>query len=42
MTDERLRDDLIAKGFKRVKDFSWNESAKKILNIIKGSTKYGG
>ena len=42
LTDERLRDDLIAKGFKRVKDFSWNESAKKILNIIKGSTKYGG
>ena len=39
LTGEGLRRDLITKGFRRVKVFSWNESAKKVLNIINEATK---
>lgn len=32
--DENLRDKLIKKGLKRVNNFSWQESARKTLNLI--------
>ncbi|MCM8819713.1 MAG: glycosyltransferase family 4 protein [Candidatus Omnitrophica bacterium] len=34
LTDENLRDDLIKKGFENVKRFSWESSARKIIEII--------
>lgn len=35
LSDENLREDLIKKGFENVKRFSWEESAKKFLGVIK-------
>lgn len=34
LKDENLRKDLIAKGYQRIKKYSWDESAKKLLKII--------
>ncbi|MEW5952059.1 MAG: glycosyltransferase family 1 protein [Elusimicrobiota bacterium] len=34
LTDENLRQDLINKGFENIKRFSWEKSAKKIIEII--------
>ena len=36
LTDENLRQSLIQKGFENVKRFSWENSAKKMIEIIKG------
>ena len=36
LNNEKLREDLIKKGFENIKRFSWEKSAKKIINIIKG------
>jgi len=33
LTDENLRADLIAKGYGRVREFSWGESAKQLFGI---------
>ncbi len=33
LSDENLRNDLIEKGFKRVKEFSWQKMAKETLQI---------
>ncbi|WP_040726073.1 glycosyltransferase family 1 protein [Thiomicrorhabdus sp. Kp2] len=38
LSDQVLRDALIQKGFKNVKRFSWEKSAKQILKIIKENT----
>ena len=35
ISDERLRKSLIEKGLDRIKDFSWDESAKKTLGVFK-------
>jgi glycosyltransferase involved in cell wall biosynthesis len=35
LSDEKLREDLIKKGFENIKRFSWEESAKKIVQIIR-------
>ncbi len=35
LTDEKLQKELIKKGLERVKLFSWEKSARKVLNIIK-------
>jgi len=37
LSDEKLREDLIKKGFENIKRFSWEESARKIIQIIKGN-----
>lgn len=34
--NSKLRQELIIKGKERVKSFSWNDSAKRLLNIIRG------
>jgi len=34
--DENLQKELIKKGFENIKRFSWEESAKKIISLIKG------
>ena len=39
LKNEGLRNDLIQKGFKRVKMFSWKNSAQKIFNILKNQDK---
>ena len=36
LNNEKLREDLIKKGFENIKRFSWEKSARKIINIIKG------
>jgi glycosyltransferase involved in cell wall biosynthesis len=36
LNDENLLNDLRVKGFENMKRFSWEESAKKIVNIIEG------
>lgn len=36
MSDEKLQDDLIQKGFENIKRFSWEETAKNITKVIKG------
>ena len=36
LTDENLRQSLIQKGFENVKRFSWEKSAKKMIEVIKG------
>jgi glycosyltransferase involved in cell wall biosynthesis len=36
LNDDKLQKELIQKGLKMVKLFSWERSAKKIINIIKG------
>jgi len=33
LTDERLREDLISRGFDRVKEFSWEKTAEKTLKL---------
>jgi glycosyltransferase involved in cell wall biosynthesis len=35
LSDEKLREDLIKKGFENIKRFSWEESAKKIVQIMR-------
>jgi glycosyltransferase involved in cell wall biosynthesis len=35
LNDEKLRNDLIKKGFENIKRFSWQDSARKIIEIIK-------
>jgi len=35
LKDDELRNDMIIKGLKRAKMFSWDESAKKTLKIYK-------
>jgi glycosyltransferase involved in cell wall biosynthesis len=35
LNDEKLRNDLIKKGFENIKRFSWEESAKKIIQIMR-------
>ena len=35
LTDERLRGELVAKGFERAKQFSWEKAAKETLNIYR-------
>lgn len=32
--DNKVRDDLILKGFVRCKEFSWNKSANEFINVI--------
>ncbi len=39
LTDERLKEELIIKGFERVKKFSWEKAARETLNIYKTATK---
>ena len=36
LENENLRQELIQKGFKNIKRFSWEKSAKKIIEIIEG------
>jgi len=35
LTDEKLREDLIKKGYERIKNFSWEKCAKKTLEVYK-------
>ncbi|NLH39211.1 MAG: glycosyltransferase family 4 protein [Elusimicrobia bacterium] len=35
LTDDKLRDELVRKGFKNVKRFSWESSAQKVIEILK-------
>jgi glycosyltransferase involved in cell wall biosynthesis len=35
LSDENLRNDLVKKGFENIKRFSWERSAKKIIEVIK-------
>ena len=35
LTDERLKRELVAKGFERAKQFSWEKAAKETLNIYR-------
>jgi len=35
VSDKKLRDDLIARGNERIKDFSWEKTTKEFLRIIK-------
>jgi glycosyltransferase involved in cell wall biosynthesis len=35
LTDEELRAELIAKGFKRASKFSWNKAARETLAVYK-------
>lgn len=39
LTDENLRQDLIRKGFENIKRFSWQDSARKIIKIIKSENR---
>lgn len=39
ITNDELRNDLIAKGKIRAQDFDWNESAEKVVEIIKSYQK---
>jgi len=36
LSDERLRNDFIEKGYERIKKFDWGECAEKTLEVIKG------
>ena len=35
LTDERLRQELVAKGLERARQFSWEKAAKETLNIYR-------
>jgi glycosyltransferase involved in cell wall biosynthesis len=39
LTDEKLRNDLIHKGFERIKIFDWEKSAEKTLEVINEAVK---
>ncbi|MBP7796688.1 MAG: glycosyltransferase family 4 protein [Elusimicrobiales bacterium] len=35
LTDDKLRDELVRKGFENIKRFSWESSAQKVIEILK-------
>ena len=35
MTNKKLRDDFVEKGLKRAKDFTWNKTSKKHINVFR-------
>lgn len=39
LTDEKLRDELVRKGFENLKRFSWSSSAQKIIDLINHNQK---
>jgi hypothetical protein len=41
LNDEKLRVALIKMGFENIKRFSWEESARKIIQIIRGIENRG-
>lgn len=42
MEDQKLRDNLIKKGYSQVKKFSWDKNAKETLDVIKSVAKSEG
>lgn len=39
MNDEKLREEMVGKGFERVKQFSWEKTAKETAKVYKGLVK---
>jgi glycosyltransferase involved in cell wall biosynthesis len=42
INDKKFKEDLVKKGYKQVKKFSWDKNAKETLNIIKAVAKSEG
>lgn len=36
LTNEKLRDDMIKKGYEHIKKFSWQKTAKEVLSVLEG------